>query len=117
MRIIIVIISLLIIAQSPIFAQNNSSAKVVSIGDGDTVTLDQNGQKVKIRLGCIDAPEMAQSPYGENSRNRLKALLPVGSPVTFREIDRDRYGRTVAEVFSGSQSINLTMVKEGQYNL
>jgi micrococcal nuclease len=31
-----------------------------------------------------------------------------------REIERDRYGRTVAELFLGNQSVNLMMVKEGQ---
>jgi micrococcal nuclease len=31
-----------------------------------------------------------------------------------REIERDRYGRTVAELFLGNQSVNLIMVKEGQ---
>ena len=44
---------------------------------------------------------MKQSPYGEASRNRLKALLPIGSTVSIREIDRDRYGRTVAEIYKG----------------
>jgi micrococcal nuclease len=31
-----------------------------------------------------------------------------------REIDRDQYGRTVAELYLGNQSVNLRMVKEGQ---
>jgi len=57
---------------------------------------------------------LKQKPFGESSRQRLKALLPTGTPVTLRVIDTDRYGRTVAEVFKGSQSINLVMVQEGQ---
>lgn len=31
-----------------------------------------------------------------------------------REITRDRYGRTVAELYVGKQSVNLQMIKEGQ---
>jgi micrococcal nuclease len=76
--------------------------------------VDQNGQKLTIRLGCIDAPEMKQNPYGAASRKQLQTFLPVGSTIFLREIDRDRYGRTVAEVYQGDQSINLAMVKSGQ---
>lgn len=90
------------------------TAKVISVGDGDTITLDRGGKNVKVRMGCIDSPELKQKPFGESSRQRLKALLPTGTLVTLRVIDTDRYGRTVAEVFKGSQSINLVLVQEGQ---
>jgi micrococcal nuclease len=90
------------------------TAKVISVGDGDTITVDQAGKNMRVRMSCIDAPELKQKPFGESSRQRLKALLPTGTPVTLRVIDTDRYGRTVAEVFKGSKSINLVMVQEGQ---
>jgi len=93
---------------------NESSAQVVSVGDGDTLRAKMQGQTVTIRLGCIDAPEMAQSPFGVQARNRLQQILPVGQTVRVREIDRDRYGRTVAELFLGGRSVNLQMVAQGQ---
>ena len=105
---------LLTLIQYPIQAQNSPSASVVSIGDGDPLRVDQSGQKLTIRLSCIDAPEMKQNPYGAASRKQLQTFLPVGSTVLIREIDRDRYGRTVAEVYQGDQSINLAMVKSGE---
>jgi micrococcal nuclease len=71
-------------------AQAQSPGTVLSIGDGDTITINQNGEKVKVRLGWIDAPEMKQAPYGEAARNQLKSLLPIGIPITVREIDCDR---------------------------
>ena len=67
-----------------------------------------------IRLGCIDSPERAQSPFGSQSTSRLKQLLPPSTAVQIRTITRDRYGRTVAELYVSRQSINLQMVKEGQ---
>lgn len=91
-----------------------SSAIVVSVGDGDTFRAKQGNQTLTFRLACIDAPEMAQKPYGERSAARLKQLLPVGKTIQFRPIDRDRYGRSVAEVFVNGRSINLTMLQEGQ---
>jgi len=65
-------------------------------------------------LGCIDAPEMAQSPFGQQAKNRLQQILPAGQAVQVRSIERDRYGRTVAELFLGSRSVNLQMVAQGQ---
>ncbi len=98
---------------SPVLAEN-AEPTVVSIGDGDTLRISQAGQITTIRLGCIDAPERAQSPWGRQSTSRLKQLLPPGKAVQVREITRDRYGRTVAELYLGKQSVNLEMVKEGQ---
>nr|WP_199298278.1 MULTISPECIES: thermonuclease family protein [unclassified Trichocoleus] len=65
-------------------------------------------------MGCIDAPETGQRPWGQQSAAKLKQLLPPGKAVLVREIERDRYGRTVAELFLGNQSVNLRMVQEGQ---
>ena len=44
------------------------AATVLSVGDGDTLRVDDRGKRLTIRLACIDAPEMAQSPYGDQSR-------------------------------------------------
>ena len=93
--------------------QAASAATVLSIGDGDSISVLEQGQKLKVRLACIDAPETAQSPYGIASRNQLKALLPLGSTVSLRVQAVDRYGRTVAEVI-GKGVINLAMVQSGQ---
>jgi len=96
------------------FAQAASAATVLSIGDGDTISVLERGQKLKVRLACIDAPETAQSPYGMASRNQLKALLPVGSTVSLRVQAVDRYGRSVAEVIGNKGMVNLAMVQSGQ---
>ncbi|MEJ1934332.1 thermonuclease family protein, partial [Nostoc sp. NIES-2111] len=65
---------------------------VVSVGDGDTLRVrNQQGQAITIRLGCVDAPELKQNPWGQQSRTRLQQLLPVGQSVQVRQIERDRY--------------------------
>jgi len=88
-------------------------ATVLSIGDGDTIRVRQVGRAVTVRLACIDAPETAQSPYGQQARNSLQQRLPIGREVTLEIKTTDRYGRSVAEVFSGV-NINLAMVEDGQ---
>ena len=88
-------------------------ATVVSIGDGDTIRVSRQGLPIAIRLACIDAPELAQSPYGQQSRSDLQTRLAKGREVTILPHTSDRYGRTVAEVISDI-NINLVLVEDGQ---
>ncbi len=88
-------------------------ATVLSIGDGDTIRVQQDQQRLTIRLACIDAPEMAQAPYGANARSYLQTRLRLGSSVMLKPQTIDRYGRTVAEVI-GEINLNLAMVEDGQ---
>ena len=109
---LLVLAGLSLAALGPL-GQAATAATVLSIGDGDTISVLERGQTLKVRLACIDAPETAQSPYGLASRNQLKALLPLGSTVSVRVQAVDRYGRRVAEVI-GRGIVNLAMVQSGQ---
>lgn len=88
-------------------------ATVLSVGDGDTLRVQAGGRAITIRLACIDAPEMAQRPWGQRSRADLMQRLPRGREVTIHPHTTDRYGRTVAEVISDI-NIGLVMVEDGQ---
>ena len=88
-------------------------ATVLSIGDGDTIRVRQATRAITVRLACIDAPETAQNPYGQQARKSLQQRLPIGRQVTLAVKTTDRYGRTVAEVISGI-NINLALVEDGQ---
>jgi endonuclease YncB( thermonuclease family) len=89
------------------------SATVVSFGDGDTLRVRQGEQTITVRLACIDAPEMAQRPHGLQARVFLQQRLSIGQQVRLDVKTTDRYGRAVAEVFSGS-NINLALVEDGK---
>ena len=86
---------------------------VLSIGDGDTLRLRSSAGVVTVRLACIDAPESSQGPWGPTARRELQALLPIGTAVELRTKATDRYGRNVAEVFSGARNINQALVGSG----
>jgi micrococcal nuclease len=95
-------------------ARADFTGVVVSVGDGDTLTVKGPAQQnMTVRLACIDAPERAQAPWGEAARTQLKSLVTADKMVTVREIEKDRYGRTVGELFLGGKSINLSMVQSG----
>ena len=100
-------------AATTVASVNFPSATVVSVGDGDTMRINYQGQTVTVRLACIDAPETAQAPWGTSATERLRQLTPQNSTIQFREADTDRYGRTVAEVYANGQNVNLQLVQEG----
>lgn len=93
-------------------AKGPDSATVLSIGDGDTIRVLQGQQRITIRLACIDAPEMAQTPDGSKASSYLQSRLRVGSSVTIKTKTVDRFGRTVAEVI-GEVNLNLALVEAG----
>ena len=92
---------------------DNDHTTVLSIGDGDTLRLRSSAGVVTVRLACIDAPESSQGPWGPTARRELQALLPIGTAVELRTKATDRYGRNVAEVFSGARNINQALVGSG----
>jgi micrococcal nuclease len=88
-----------------------------SIYDGDTFQVQCDGRKEKIWLCGIDAPETKQ-PLGIEARNYLRCLVAQAKgQVIVIEMDRDHYGRSVAEVIldkpSGEQSMQEEMLKAG----
>ena len=102
-----------ILAAAALFAEPVNAAEVLSVEDGDTITVIEATRIIKVRLACIDAPETSQSSYGKSARQALKHLLPNGSQVILRIKANDRYGRTVAEVFHNGNNINKFLVKSG----
>jgi endonuclease YncB( thermonuclease family) len=76
-------------------------------------------EEIKIRMACIDAPEKKQD-LGIASRDYLRSLLNTNpEKLVVMKKEKDRYGRTVAEVFiptsKGDEKIpvNGMMIKSG----
>ena len=65
------------------------TAQIVSVGDGDTLTINTNGQNITVRLACIDTPERNQEG-GKEAAARLSALLPKGTTVKILPVDKDQ---------------------------
>ena len=90
--------------------------KIKNCYDGDTCTTE-SGEK--IRLACIDAPEIrgknADPLKAEASKEFINNLLS-NKKVKIKRIDTDRYGRTVAEIFIEGINIQKLMVQYGFAN-
>jgi endonuclease YncB( thermonuclease family) len=86
--------------------------KVVSIADGDTITvLDADKVQHKIRLEGIDAPEKGQA-FGTKSKEKMSELVGE-KEVVVKWSKKDRYERILGDVYLGDRHINLEMVREG----
>ena len=93
---------------SPLFAL---SGKVVSIHDGDTITVLSGKEQTKVRLYGIDAPEKKQD-YGQRSKQFLASLI-AGQVVEVEPKGKDRYKRTLGIIRYKDQDINAQMVLNG----
>jgi len=88
------------------------SGKVVSVADGDTITiLSNNNRQTKIRLYGIDTPEKAQA-YGKQAK-KFTASLTAGKRATVKVYDTDRYGRSVGVVFVNGTNVNEELITNG----
>jgi micrococcal nuclease len=88
---------------------------VFGVSDGDSLRCtDQR----RIRLLLLDAPEMSQTPFGQQSRDALRARFNRGDTVWLEyDVQReDRYGRTLAHVWTaqdGGTHVNLAHAADG----
>ena len=81
--------------------------------DGDTCITD-NGEK--IRLACIDTPEIKgerADPIPALAAKEFLNHLIANEEVFIRRITLDRYGRTVAELYKNDINIQELIVNEG----
>ena len=86
---------------------------IQSCYDGDTCTTTEGE---KIRLACIDTPELrgkkADLIPAKASRDYLNNLI-AGATVNIGRVTEDRYGRTVAELWKGPKNIPEQLVEKG----
>ena len=113
---IVFVISMVALFQTLITYPNSPELATVTIHncyDGDTCTTTEGE---KIRLACIDSPELrgkrAEPILAKASRDYLNNEIK-GSILNIRRITKDKYGRTVAELFKGPMNIQEQLVEKG----
>jgi endonuclease YncB( thermonuclease family) len=63
----IVIPIMLAFSTVPIFADEFYSGQVLRLTDGDTFTISNEGQKVRVRFCAVDSPKRRQPGYSQAS--------------------------------------------------
>ena len=103
-----------------VFSLATLSAKadvITKVHDGDTVTT-ASGEK--IRLACIDAPEVTNNKHGKKdpiggpASQKWLSDLVLNMDVKVQRITKDLYGRTVARLFlADGTEVNQKAVTTG----
>lgn len=89
------------------------SCRLLKVTDGDTVRAECDQRNLSIRLIGIDAPEMKQKPWGEQSKAVLSQILPA--QFMLESHGADRYQRQLGRILTtDGVDINLEMVKQGR---
>jgi micrococcal nuclease len=95
---------------------------VVSVSDGDTITVAIDGSREKVRLIGVDTPETKHPTkgvqcWGPEASDFTTRMLPVGTRVRLvRDVEaRDRYRRLLAYVYLADTDLffNLELVRLG----
>ena len=102
-------------------AYGGENFDVIRVIDGDTISVDMNGEAVFVRLIGINAPEIAHNDnagecFGEESADHLRLLISNDSVVLEFDESQDRhdkYGRLLAYVLINDDNINYLMVRDG----
>jgi len=109
-------------ATVPDQAELEANATMERVVDGDTIIIDLNGERERVRLLGIDTPESVAENrpdqcYGAESAAYLEALLPEGTAITvIRDVEaRDQYDRLLAYIVRTSDQlfVNLDLLQQG----
>ena len=104
-------IGMLVFLFTPLHIEASILLRII---DGDSVIVRIQGKQTKIRLACIDAPEIGQTPHGRIAMNTLSGLLPSHSQIIIQPIKVDRYGHLVAKIFTpGGINIGEELIRLG----
>lgn len=79
--------------------------KVTKVIDGDTFLTSR--RKKPVRLANVNTPEKGKKGYGV-AKSKLKKLVQ-GEEVRVDTVARDKYGRAVANMYKGRESVNKKM--------
>lgn len=103
-------------------APDAGEGAVVRVIDGDTIDVDLDGGRERVRLIGVDTPESVapQRPvqcYGAEASDHTKELLPAGTIVRLErdEVGRDQYDRLLAYVYRADDDllVNLDLIEGG----
>lgn len=88
-----------------------TNVRWIRCADGDTCTFYVEGQKRKVRISGIDAPELKQ-PFGRESRNTMIKLIQSVKKIDL-DCDGRSYDRIVCNVFGDQKNLGEVLVREG----
>ena len=94
--------------------------KVLRWVDGDTLLclIDlgfYTHKEERLRLARLNAPELRgeEKEEGKRVQQLLTERYPVGKELQIESHGRDNYGRFIAEIYDGEESVNQWLIDNG----
>jgi micrococcal nuclease len=101
-----------LVATCPILSWADFAARVITVHEGDRLTIHHDGRKETIYLKDIDCPDLKQ-PYGKQAKLVTAAFIG-NRDVVVRGLKRDKQGRVSAEVLlDDGRNVGHELLKEG----
>lgn len=93
--------------------------RVSHVADGDTINIQVDGVRERVRLASIDSPETPGrsdrpgQPYAHEAQRALEKMV-LNQRLRLHCFEQDHYGRNVCDVFlSNDKTANQAMVEQG----
>jgi endonuclease YncB( thermonuclease family) len=103
---------LILVAIYPALSWADFAARVVTVHEGDRLTIRHDGRSEAIHLKGIDCPELKQ-PYGKQAKH-VTAAFVGNRDVVVRGLTRDKQGQGSAEVLlHDGRNVAHELLKEG----
>ncbi|SDU27477.1 thermonuclease family protein [Desulfobacula phenolica] len=115
-KIILITLSIFIL-NVPCFADQY---KVLRVIDGDTIDINYNDKKERVRMLCVNTPESVHPDQSKNCEMGRKAsaytkyrLAGKSVDLEFESKTRGKYGRLLAYVILDGENFNLELIQKG----
>ena len=106
------VLALGLVAAVPAAPAQYLQARANNISDGDSLWIKTAaGERLKIRISQIDAPEICQA-WGQESKRALTQRLK-GKQIQVELLHKDRYERWLARIRVGGHDVGAAMVAGG----
>jgi micrococcal nuclease len=100
------------VSQEDIDRATDLNGKVVKVIDGDSLRVRTNEGEREVRLANINTPEMIS--YSGRIAKQMTEKLALGEHVRLHTVGEDKYGRTVADVFTDDKRLlNYELLNSG----
>ena len=112
MRLSSTIVGILLVVPIQALAGTEFVARVLTVHEGDRLTIHYQERNQTIVLRDVDCPELKQ-PYGKQAKHAAAVYL-ANRDVLVRELKKDQRGRMTADILlPDGRNIAYELVKEG----
>ena len=93
--------------------QDGEEAKVLRVVDGDTIDVEINGERHRVRYIGMNTPERNEPCFDEATQANVDLALGKAVHLVSDVSETDRYGRLLRYVYVGDVFVNLELVAQG----